>query len=51
MYLDENNLYSSAMSQYLHYSGLNGWTGMKWFWIWKEFDVNSVSENSSNGQY
>ena len=45
MYLDANNLYGSAMSQYLPYSGF------KWL-IQKEtygFNINSIEENSSIG--
>ena len=45
MYLDANNLYGWAMSQYLPYSGF------KWL-IQKEtygFNINSIEENSSIG--
>ena len=42
-YLDANNLYGWAMSQYLSYSGFK--------WLNQEeinrFDVNSIEENSS----
>ena len=44
-YLDSNNLYGWAMSQYLSYSGFK--------WLNQEeinrFDVNSIEENSSIG--
>ena len=45
MYLDANNLYGWAMSQYLPYSGFK--------WLSRgdvyNFDVNSISKNSSDG--
>ena len=45
MYLDANNFYSLAMSQYLPYSGFQ-WLNKKEI---DKFDVNSIGENSSNG--
>ena len=44
-YLDANNLYGWAMSQYLAYSGFK-W--LNWGWIdWLDF--NSIEENSPIG--
>ena len=44
MYLDANNLYGWAMSQYVPYGGFK--------WLNQEeidkFDVNSIDENSSD---
>ena len=45
MYLDANNLYSCAMSQYLPYSGFK-WLNQKEL---SDFCLNFVSENSSIG--
>ena len=44
-YLDANNLYRSAMSQYLPYSGFK-WLNQKEI---SDFRLNSISENSSIG--
>ena len=44
-YLDTNNLYGWGMSQYLLYGGFK-WLNQKEI---DKFDVNSISENSSNG--
>ena len=43
LYLDVNNLYDCGMSDYLPYDGF------KWLKNVDNFDVNSVSENSSTG--
>ena len=43
MYLDENNLHGWGMSQYLPYGEF------KWVKKVDNFDVNSISENSSIG--
>ena len=45
MYLDRNNLYGLAMSQYLPYSGFK-WSNQKEI---SDFCLNFVSENSSIG--
>ena len=45
MDLDANNLYGWAMSQYLQYSGFK-WLNRREI---DNFDVNSISENSSDG--
>ena len=45
MYLDANNLYSWAMSQYLPYGGLK-WLNQKEI---DKFCLNSIIENSSIG--
>ena len=45
MYLDANNLYGWAMSQYLPYGGFK-WLNQKEI---DKFDVNSIDENSSDG--
>ena len=44
-YLDANNLYGWAMSQYLPYSGFK-WLNQKEIY---RFNVNSIEENSSIG--
>ena len=44
-YLDANNLYGWAMSQYLPYSGFK-WLNQKEI---SDFCLNSISENSSIG--
>ena len=43
MYLDANNLYGWAMSQYLPYSNFRWWKNID------NFDVNSIDENSLIG--
>ena len=43
MYLDANNLYGWAMSQYLPYSNFRWWKDID------NFDVNSIDENSLIG--
>ena len=45
MYLDANNLYGWAISQYLPYGGFK-WLNQKEI---DKFDVNSIDENSSDG--
>ena len=45
MYLDANNLYGWAISQYLPYGGFK-WLNQKEI---DKFDVNSIEENSSDG--
>ena len=45
MYLDGNNLYNYAMSQYLLYTGFK-WLNQKEI---NRFDENSIGENSSIG--
>ena len=45
IYLDTNNSYGWGMSQYLLYGGFK-WLNQKEI---DKFDVNSISENSSNG--
>ena len=45
MYLDANNLYGWAMSQYLPYSGFK-WLNQKDI---DRFDANSIAENSPIG--
>ena len=45
MYLDANNLYGWAISQYLPYSKLK-WLNQKEI---DKFDVNSIDENSLDG--
>ena len=45
-YLDANNVYGWAMSQYLPYSGFNWLNKKKKF---DRFNVNSISENNSHG--
>ena len=44
-YLDANNLYGLSMCQYLHYGGFK-WLSQKEI---ENFDIKSISENSSNG--
>ena len=44
-YLDANNIYGWAMSQYLPYSGFK-WLGKKEI---SDFCLNSISENNSTG--
>ena len=43
MYLDKHNLYGWGMSQYLPYCGFKGLKNIE------NFDINSISENSSIG--
>ena len=45
MYLDANNFYGWAISQYLPYGGFK-WLNQKEI---DKFDVNSIDENSSDG--
>ena len=45
MYLDANNFYGWAISQYLPYGGFK-WLNQKEI---DKFDVNSIEENSSDG--
>ena len=45
IYLDANNLYGWAMSQYLPYSGFK-WLNQKGI---DRFDANSIAENSPIG--
>ena len=45
MYLDANNFYGWAISQYLPYGGFK-WLNQKEI---DKFDVNSTEENSSDG--
>ena len=45
MYLDENNLYGSAMSQYLPYGGFKRLNQKEI----DKFDLNSIKENSLDG--
>ena len=45
MYLNENNLYGWAMSQYLAYAGFK-WLNQKEI---DKFDINSIGKNSSDG--
>ena len=45
IYLDKNNLYGWAMSEYLPYAGF------EWVKNINEFDINSINENIDTGYF